>query len=382
MALTLAGPRLWILIKASTNWLYFWYIRFRSANALIQAGPRRGEILSLANLPQSDDFPYPLPHQDARFQYRYRSNAAIINTTASSHSELGAARDLVLQVWNDLRAHPIELPSAYVPQTWYHRMRADIFSAVLRIWRNFLAQALDFFISLALSAFLIMIFIAESSGIILSANIISDSIALSRSSNCSIPFGDAYHSVTSQLARDYSATCYHASDATAQDNRCNHFYTQSIAYTEQSNTSCPFNRVKCLQGSQSAYTLDTGFVDAKIIGFNAAENYQFRRRMTCVPIDINFHHLTPGVIELGECGLVYNYTPLYNGLNYGYVKDSRYSDSLTCKKYTARWKLILILRILVFLVFKRKPVLQLWILPSFLPTYPAAISSALTGSRH
>ena len=111
---------------------------------------------------------------------------------------------------------------------------------------------------------------------------------------------------------------YRRSDAAAYSEECyrakfgadgwNFFYNQSIHYTERSNDSCPFAGDTCALGRHSALNLDTGLIDAKVIGINSGKKYQFRRTSSCAPLrpDENFLTVTRDGHGLGQDDMHFN----------------------------------------------------------------------------
>lgn len=259
IALTLAGPRLWILFKA------------------LAAG---------ANYHCRDII--------TRFLRHYRHNPSersiLMNhnviTTEESHSELGAAHELLENVWKQLGADRIELPlgstTGAASVTRNQGWRNSVSGNLTKLWTNFLRHPMDIAISIILSVILIGLFVAETSGNILSARIVSDAIAQIHSSNCSIvpPWEVKYDPPNYQASR-YAQKCY---DAPLGSDGCNDFYNQSIGFIERSNDACPFSGNVCAQGRYSALTFDTGYVHAKTIGLNVAQMFYLRRSTTCAPL--------------------------------------------------------------------------------------------------
>ncbi|KAL9631289.1 MAG: hypothetical protein Q9164_005974, partial [Protoblastenia rupestris] len=198
-------------------------------------------------------------------------------TTQSSHSELGAGLSLIGNVWRRLRLGQIELSTKpATARQWARLTRSS------KLWKNFLQQPAEIALSLLLSAIFVGLFVAQSSGSVLSARIVSDGMALSTSPGClksSEPTDGAHHGGFS----DYSEKCYHAPLGA---DGCTLFYNQSISYTEQAGDKCPFSetsRNRCIGGMHGPVTFDTGFIDVKYLGINAASQKQFRRRTTCTP---------------------------------------------------------------------------------------------------
>ena len=113
-----------------------------------------------------------------------------ITATRESHSELGAAHELLGNVWEHLRPNRIELPlgstadivQGLTDQGW----RIYLSERSTKLWRNFLQYPMDIATSILWSMILVGIFVAESSGSVASARIISDTTAKIDSSYCSI----------------------------------------------------------------------------------------------------------------------------------------------------------------------------------------------------
>lgn len=100
MALTLVGPRLWILMKA----FFFWTIGFYEKRFVsTKTGHARSDLPLTSSLSVSiNPAQQEVPLQNLAMGDGY---AAIEN----SHSELGAALDIIRGVWNLLKISPIEL---------------------------------------------------------------------------------------------------------------------------------------------------------------------------------------------------------------------------------------------------------------------------------
>ena len=146
------------------------------------------------------------------------------------------------------------------------------------MWKNFLMHPVDIAIQFLLSFMFIGIFVAESSGSVLSASIVSDTTALTSSPQCFAPY------LTTNVAGralSYSRQCYNASEGSEG---CNYYYNQSIGYTSESSDDCPWEGNRCALLKNTSYSLDTGHVHTKYIGINAPERYTFRKRTTCAPL--------------------------------------------------------------------------------------------------
>ena len=253
VALTLAGPRLWILIKALLFSVVDMYKRHLTR--------RRG-------LPTSSNIA-----RQNRAAHLTHFEIENLETTRTSHSELGAALSLLKNLWHHLGSGRIGLPAGLVSR------RKEWTKSVSRIWTNLIQRPFDIIASIFLSALFVGIFVAESSANVLSANIVSDTTALVSSAKCT--FYSRCLGPAGSAAFWYSQQCY---QAPLGADGCNFFYNQSIGYKEKSEDVCPFAGPLCIKARNSALTFDTGLVDASIIGVNSATQFQFRRTTTCAPL--------------------------------------------------------------------------------------------------
>ena len=151
--------------------------------------------------------------------------------------------------------------------------------------------------------------------------IIGDSAALVKEGRCaySISRKDDYwnagyerpnsrHGVYGDLTEEalkYAESCYSGRLSVAE---CRGVLTQTLPYNITSNSTCPFPaKDMCSLGENSGYSLDTGFLDSKILGFNTRINFQLRRRTTCAPIVQNSTFLTISNISMDEVKIRYLY---------------------------------------------------------------------------
>lgn len=210
VVLTLTGPRRWILIKAFFLWIY--YSRRRSSRG------RR----TWPGLPQ--------PHS--------------IIIIEESRNEFEAAIDLIRNILGRLRAINVDLSSDRVlqPLSSSHCLGCFISQHIVCKIRNLsLVQHFDIVISTVLAFAFLGVFVAESSGSVLSAYIVSDTVAFVSPSTCSISPRFLWWNGWRQ-AFAYSQNCYNSANEPAG---CNYFYNQSIAYTEGAIDVCPFEGNVC-----------------------------------------------------------------------------------------------------------------------------------------
>ena len=287
------SSRTWILIKALLLWIHTRICRWRQGRSL--APGRRLLPSEEVSSTSCNDTSSPLTRlEDDHYQLLPLPPADLLDsnmsTIGNSHSELGAARNLLQSLWLQINEGALTLSedsndsnTASVPSRRTKKKYARIFSRYLENCQRHLAE-------IALSIFLFTlfctIFVAESAGSVLSAIIVGDTTALIQSSRCAIP-PDSYAQSASLQSRAaaYADRCY---DSTAENrqagNLCNYYYNQSLAYKTKSNATCPFAGQTCAQGRSAAFALDTGYIDASYLGFNSGRRLTFRRETTCAPL--------------------------------------------------------------------------------------------------
>ncbi len=285
-----------LLIRAFVIWAYLFY---KSQGKKSDSA----DSLPLQSLPVQQ--PRPLYHNDTT-RLHLPETLAI---TEESRSGLGAARDLLGNAWRQLTSRAIQLPK-------HHGIRRSLSLPVPQmqiIWNNLGQHVVNIVTPLLLSVIFVGVFVAESSGSVLSASIVTDNVALSSSLDCNAQTRSEQEWQPDHFGAEalrpftYMDQCYGA-DAAADG--CNYLYNQSISYTEKSGDRCPFVGDVCLQGKNSAYTLDTGRVDAKYLGINSAQRYQFRRSATCAPL-VTDGYMKGGLTSDGRATHSYQYGRRY-----------------------------------------------------------------------
>ncbi|KAI9775308.1 MAG: hypothetical protein M1839_001292 [Geoglossum umbratile] len=132
-------------------------------------------------------------------------------------------------------------------------------------------------------------------------------------------------------AESYARNCYEAENIAD----CNRLASRKLEWKATHNASCPFASEICLEGENSALTLDTGHIPFSKLGINMASQYSFRRLSTCSPLN-NDPFIYPrnstsgqgnGTLEQNEAyrvapkvPLTYIYSPgAFNGTNVTYL---------------------------------------------------------------
>ena len=310
VALSLSTPRLWILLKALMLGIYH-HLRTKSHERKNRSTVSRMVAQTIPSI-------HPPPSVLLTTFHQVSHENVVI--TEESHSELGAARDILRNTWDQLTTRSIRLP-IYVAN-WKHTPFRKCRSWVLILWSNLLHYSTEVITSLILSIIFIGVFVAESSGSILSAHIITDGVAVSAGSFCAQDAPTSVNGYSNQgdMALAYADRCYGASTAT---DGCNYLYNQSISYLETSNDTCPFLGDVCLEGTRSAITLDTGLPDARYLGINSAQRFQFRRSTTCAPLVSDGRYVKEVINSDGQASYNYYYGPIWNGTSPGnWVKET------------------------------------------------------------
>ena len=201
------------------------------------------------------------------------------------------------------------------------------------ILRNFKEDKWGFVLVSALMLALFAVSIGEQVLAVTAASIVTGSTALSASPNCGLWVPDTSGLSTNEgqfyylnrlsdpesRAATYAERCYH--DNSTIDT-CNTFYESKIDYEDKHDSPCPFYGDVCLLGDNSAYTLDTGYLDTRILGINGAPLYQFRRKTTCAPLVVNASYVRLGVDDPSRVDYFYGNSATDNRTYSDFVGDS------------------------------------------------------------
>ncbi len=174
------------------------------------------------------------------------------------------------------------------------------------MWANFRDDAWAFAWISGVVFLVFLIVIGEQLIAISTYSIITDSAALITSPQCGVWLSTLYSqpkirfthpeedkhpsppkfysnlaSERAMRAISYVDTCY---TDEVRGNECSYLYTPRIPFSEDHNATCPFSNGTCLYGDNGAYSVDTGYLDSGILGFNHPLRCEFRIRSTCSPI--------------------------------------------------------------------------------------------------
>lgn len=209
MALTLSGPRLWILIK-------------------------RLAIQAYRRLSRSH------PRMESHLNHRMDSSPSSLDIIEESHSELSASLRMMTNMVRQLRPR-IELPHILESLTVAQSENA-LLQWVDRAWNILLKHPLDLLVPLILAVIFVGIFVAGASGSVFSAKITSDTVALANSQHCFPP----KRGLTRQkaYAKDilYGQQCFHQPSGTEG---CGYFFQQDIPFIEKMVKECPWSDDTC-----------------------------------------------------------------------------------------------------------------------------------------
>jgi hypothetical protein len=255
-------------------------------------------------LPQGSIYPPPRLHQPAHI---LDSSSRLASGLTSTLQESSSFEDGVARI---IRGHLAQVPPRLGEEDFGFRRWCII------IVGNFKEDKWGFILVSALTLALFAVFIGEQVLAIATAGIVNGSTGLSASPDCGLWTIDMsgmsdFEKVFYQLnwfsdaesrAVTYAETCY--PDNSTID-ACNTFYESKIAYEVKHDSPCPFYGDVCLDGENSAYTLDTGYLDSRILGINGAPRYQFRRRTACAPLVVNASYIRLGVDDPSRVDYLY-----------------------------------------------------------------------------
>ncbi|KAL8823585.1 MAG: hypothetical protein Q9191_005724, partial [Dirinaria sp. TL-2023a] len=180
--------------------------------------------------------------------------------------------------------------------------------------RNFAAEPVDFLlVSLALFAVILWL-VGVNAAAAFAARVSTGSTAVSSSPHCGIwqasqkadvvTIGRDWEYDAESRAGTYARQCY---DAEAGADGCHLYENQSIDFFEVSDVQCPFAGQTCRPGPSSAYKLDTGWLDSKVLGINSKRRHLFRRSTTCSPVSTNETYVRYETDSVGERTARYYY---------------------------------------------------------------------------
>ena len=183
-----------------------------------------------------------------------------------------------------------------------------------KIYSNFQEDRLGFSVVCLMVLALAAFYVGVQATAILTTGIMSSNYGIPASPLCrewlpakyfdlsiSIALEEAYEAVAYAEAQYSNATGWKPASG---------FVRPKLDYQEYRDQACPFALEYC-DGKKSAITLDTGIQDAKVLGFNTAERYSFRKKMTCAPLQSR----RLGSLDLKE---TYNVSSLYGSMSQFY----------------------------------------------------------------
>jgi len=212
-----------------------------------------------------------------------------LTTLQDAHDFTEMATEMLEQIARNLPGNgyvsvPLGVPTSSNRQS----AAADAFGAAAMV-----------IIALGLPFFLI-------SASIISAGLATDTFATSKAPLCgryvynpaarnSSALLEFEHRAESQ-AGVYAEDCYGSSPIV--DN-CNKFFNQTISYSFNSTSKCPFNGKVC-DGVDNSIQLTTGLVPTSVIGINTAKPLLFSRTMTCSPLVVGPEYISIGISDQGQ----------------------------------------------------------------------------------
>ena len=160
------------------------------------------------------------------------------------------------------------------------------------IWANFLENRWAFSVLCLAVLALGALYIAIQTIAVLTAGIVSNSFGVSSLSTCGqwLPLGPLTNETTPgpvMITADgeYEAIAYAETyyGTASPGRRTSEYARQKIDYQIYQNRPCPFAHEYCV-GNNSALVMDTGMQSTRVLGINTAEQYFFRKEVTCAPL--------------------------------------------------------------------------------------------------
>ena len=295
VTLTLALPRLyiiliWLLSALAKLWRRSqWSDTLNSGQRLLRRffDKLPSTLTNRSVFAETNEIPLPLSHRDVSgHQYQdQRLCSGIQETLRSSATSEDAVSRLA-------RSH-LAMPRLTVGLGGTRQNR------LLQLIQNLKEDPRGFASILALMLLLFAIYIGLQVMAISSSFIIGDSAAVINEGRCaySVAYWDddwalnpssvrsGFWGDLSELALKFEQTCYSGRPSMIP---CRGVLAPNLPYVSHSGTRCPFPEpTMCKLGDSSAFTLDTGFLNSKILGINARTNFEFRRLTICAPVNNN-----------------------------------------------------------------------------------------------
>lgn len=192
------------------------------------------------------------------------------------------------------------------------------FRSAIRALRHPNGKGAEIAIKLISSITSLLLFTGITVTGILSANVVLDSTALCISPKCgwyfipsSSPTGRAevpdavvkYFLEKENAAAMHEAKCY----GNAAPPNCDGLITNEIPYNTYDGTPCPFLGNVCSEGLNSAFMLDTGHIDAGLLGIVSQAQFKFRRITSCAPLVTNATYIKNSNKPKGKGSVSYKY---------------------------------------------------------------------------
>ena len=299
IALTLALPRIFILLKRSLPGLLNLYRRIVQLDTLWRLHRAFSGISDKVRTALGRDCP------------RSSVEAAAFELNATTHSEGNQERRILAGMAATLQ-ESASAEDALSRLARRHlamprlKIGVNLLSphSIQRVLENFLEEPRSVGYIILVMFLLFAIFIGLQAIAISSSFIIGSSAATIKEGACAYylhwpsvpgtyipphagfmtPFSVTHdlEKILTESALSYADTCYESTKSVAS---CPYTLTRSIPHTVSINNECPFPaKNMCKLANSSVITMDSGFVDARILGINSPSNFEFRRRTHCSPV--------------------------------------------------------------------------------------------------
>lgn len=324
VALTLSLPRLMVFIKLLAAFIEKKIQRRNQSDGRLHVHSQEERFRQQIVTPESPTLIELMSPQPAHGR---PSNSAVptgfieelAHAVTTSHSVENAGG----RIWRDY----VFVNSAHAPSL---TPMSNILARIRNFTRYFNDNRREVSISLILVVFFFSLFAGYQSIAICASRIVGPSIARSTNPYAGSWFSDildAEHMLNTSLfpivndlhssmafkAKAYAEKCY---EPDLPPRECATFYTPRIPYNESHNVSCPFQGDMCLEGPNSAYELDTGFLKATLLGINEEQTVHFRMWKICAPIVVDAYTKSTISDQTGSRHVEYFY-----GDGFGFTKQ-------------------------------------------------------------
>jgi hypothetical protein len=215
--------------------------------------------------------------------------------------------------------------TGFAPRYW--KLLKKGFSSLFGLeWDQFAqhVEASGIVIRLLVGTLCAAIFLAIAGAGIAVGFLILDNKALSTSQDCGMWVLDGINNTANPMAaimdtvESYYKSCYENDPSTQW---CGLFVDEDLHVNVTEGVECPFVGAVCALRENPAISLDTGYIDSKILGINSRHRPFFRRRSICAPLVTDGYY----TLEFNSTTSFYS-IKFYYGSRYGTGSNATYAQ--------------------------------------------------------